>query len=217
MAYIYIITNLINGKQYVGKTLFSVERRWKEHKQDYLRKRNEKRPLYNAMEKYGVKNFRIDTLEECTAEDSSEREQYWIQYYNTFHEGYNVTLGGDGKKRLNYKQILHDYDTTQLSARAIAEKNNCSVDSIKNIVAQYRTDPNWKDRCAYEHRINNLGISGKSVVCIELNKIFPSATSAANWLIQEGRIKSQSYGRSTIPKVCRGEAKTVGGFHWRYL
>ena len=46
MAYIYKITNQINGKVYIGKTLSSIEERWKEHCKDYKREYCEKRPLY---------------------------------------------------------------------------------------------------------------------------------------------------------------------------
>lgn len=49
MPYIYKITNKINDKIYVGKTLDTIENRWREHKNDYQKRRNEKRPLYSAM------------------------------------------------------------------------------------------------------------------------------------------------------------------------
>ena len=48
---IYKITNLINGKIYIGKTLDTIEKRWKDHKSDSVRPRCEKRPLYSAMNK----------------------------------------------------------------------------------------------------------------------------------------------------------------------
>ena len=45
MAYIYLITNKINGKQYVGKTENTIDERWREHCNDYQREHCEKRPL----------------------------------------------------------------------------------------------------------------------------------------------------------------------------
>ena len=54
MAFIYIITNDVNGKQYVGKTNRNIDKRFREHISDSKKKRCEKRPLYNAMNKYGI-------------------------------------------------------------------------------------------------------------------------------------------------------------------
>ena len=93
MAFIYKITNLINNKCYIGKTERSIEKRWKEH----LRKRNDlDLPLYRALNKYGINNFQIEQLEECSSQIIDERETYWITYYNSCEQGYNCTLGGEG-------------------------------------------------------------------------------------------------------------------------
>lgn len=53
------------------------------------------------MNKYGIEHFHIEQLEECSAENSAEREEYWIAKLNTYgHTGYNATRGGDSKKIL---------------------------------------------------------------------------------------------------------------------
>lgn len=46
MGYIYCITNIINEKKYVGKTTYSITKRFKEHCSDAIKERCEKRPLY---------------------------------------------------------------------------------------------------------------------------------------------------------------------------
>ena len=104
MAYIYQITNKINGKVYIGKTEFSIEKRFKEHCRDFLREKNEKRPLYAAMRKYGVENFEISLIEET--DNPNEREIFWIEYFGTFKYGYNATLGGDGTIIYNHNLII---------------------------------------------------------------------------------------------------------------
>lgn len=217
MAYIYMITNKINQKKYIGKTNFSIEKRWKEHQKDSLKNRYEKRPLYNAINKYGVENFIIEELEKCSPDIAEQREQYWIEQLNTYNNGYNATIGGDGKSYLNYKQILKLFDETLLTQAEISKECNCSEDSVKNIVSQYRENVDWLERYTSRQLPNNLGISGKTVRCIEEQIEFSSATKAANWLVENGRIKSQSYGRSKIPMACRGERNTVGGYHWEYI
>ena len=66
MSYIYVITNNINNKQYVGKTNLSIQKRFQEHINDSKQQIKEHRPLYNAFNKYGINNFSIRILEECS-------------------------------------------------------------------------------------------------------------------------------------------------------
>lgn len=76
-GFIYIIRNNINDKVYIGKTLLpTIEERFKEHIKDSKRERCEKRPLYNAINKYGEEHFYIELIEECSADVLSEREKY---------------------------------------------------------------------------------------------------------------------------------------------
>lgn len=91
MAYIYKIVNKINNKIYVGNTMISIEKRWKAHCSDYKEKKYEKRPLYAAMKKYGIDNFYIEEVEQCSFEEVDEREKYWIEYFGSSKYGYNAT------------------------------------------------------------------------------------------------------------------------------
>ena len=65
-GFIYKITNDINGKIYIGKTLNSLEHRFNEHKRASRKKCCENRPLYSAMRKYGVENFSITLIEKAS-------------------------------------------------------------------------------------------------------------------------------------------------------
>ena len=76
MSYIYVITNNINGKQYVGKTNLTIDQRFKQHLRDSNKERCEKRPLYDAMNKYGIEHFSIEQLEECSVEEAPIKEIY---------------------------------------------------------------------------------------------------------------------------------------------
>lgn len=78
--------------------------RFKEH----LRKsENIDTHLYKAMRKYGKDKFYYEILE-SNLEYSQllQREQYWISYYNSYKNGYNDTLGGEGYLKYADQEIL---------------------------------------------------------------------------------------------------------------
>lgn len=96
--FVYVITNTVNGRVYVGKSVMPATR-WTQHKVD---SRTGSEPLYRAMRKYGVKAFEFAVVEECSSEiESYEAEQRWIVRLNatTDGAGYNQTMGGKGNLR----------------------------------------------------------------------------------------------------------------------
>ena len=102
MGYIYKVINNINGKIYIGKTTRTIKERWKEHLETMNYKRNK---FYNALNKYKIDNFTIEEIEECDDNILNEREIYWINFYNSYKNGYNSTGGGDGRKIFSPAQI----------------------------------------------------------------------------------------------------------------
>jgi group I intron endonuclease len=90
---IYKIINLINNKVYVGSTQKSFISRYKSH---YEKLRINKHigylHLQNAVNKYGIENFKFEILEECEKEQCIEKETFWIKYYNSTNKekGYNI-------------------------------------------------------------------------------------------------------------------------------
>lgn len=92
---IYRAHNPITGKSYIGKTSIGLDWRRKEH----IKKSRNGSPFYfhNALRKYGD-IFEWSILEENV---SSDRELYWIERYDTFNSGYNMTKGGDGGDTLS--------------------------------------------------------------------------------------------------------------------
>lgn len=97
---VYAHKNKVNGKKYIGMTN-NPERRWRSKGIEYKPKSYEKqnRPFWNAIEKYGWKNFEQKILaEKLTFEEACELEKKYIQEYETtpHANGYNVALGGEG-------------------------------------------------------------------------------------------------------------------------
>ncbi len=102
-AYIYKITNLINLKQYVGKTTrddpFS---RWREHV--YMAHSGGDMVISRAIRKYGKDNFKFEVIQtieegEDTEDIMNQREMFWIEELDTYTYGYNSSKGGEGVGR----------------------------------------------------------------------------------------------------------------------
>ena len=139
MSYIYKIINDINNKVYVGKTNLSIEKRFKQHCSDSFKKTEQKRPLYMAMQKYGIEHFSIHLIEECSSNEAFFKEQYWIGYYKGYEEGYNATRGGDGKQFFDHEQIAKILKEIPYP-KQVAEIIGCSTDTVRIVAKEYHIE-----------------------------------------------------------------------------
>lgn len=206
MPYIYKITNKINDKIYIGKTLKTIEERWKEHCRDFKRERNEKRPLYNAMLKYGIENFEISILEEVSSEEINDKETYWIEKLGSFKYGYNATKGGDGKHYADYDLIFKLFEQGKSNKEIIEITNydNHTISKaleIKGVKKQERISRGRKD---IWHSVAMLNKNTEEIV-----KVFSSIGEAYKFL------NKQHSGH--IADVCNGKRKTAYGYKWKYI
>lgn len=92
MTGIYKITNKLNNKVYIGQSN-NIERRYKEH----FNCKQPKQKIDQAIQEDGKQNFSFEVIEECDETNLTEREKYWIQYYDSFNNGYNMTKGGQNE------------------------------------------------------------------------------------------------------------------------
>lgn len=214
MAFIYCITNLINGKQYVGKTTSSVTKRFKEHCKDCKKREEEKRPLYDAMNKYGIENFVAQELIECEIDELNSYEIMFIEKLNTFGKnGYNATRGGDGSILFDYNQIVNLYKEGR-SMIEVASIVHCCIETVSKVVHLYNLP------------INKIiaGSCQKPKAVIQLDKdsekelqVFDSVADASRWLVDNGYAKTYNGGvRQKICDCCKGKLKTAYKFKWKY-
>lgn len=97
-AIIYLLTNTVNGKQYVGQTSMGLDWRWRQHCTDA--RCSSTAHLHKAIRKYGPDAFIREILEHTTTEDVNAREVYWIAELKSKEMGYNMTEGGGGMRGL---------------------------------------------------------------------------------------------------------------------
>jgi group I intron endonuclease len=118
---IYKITNLTNGKIYVGQAVSHIlnhkryrpygrEGRFRCHiSEAFSIKKNQSHYLNNAIRKYGTESFVVELIEYCKNVDADERETYYIKELNSLYpSGYNLKNGGttfthcdESKKRVS--------------------------------------------------------------------------------------------------------------------
>lgn len=201
MAYIYKITNLINNKVYIGQTSFSLSKRWQEHIKDSERF---DRPLYRAFHKYGIENFNIELIEET--DSPNEREVYWIKSYNAFHNGYNATMGGEGRP--------YDFTAKELETIITMYNKNYSVNDIAVTIGH--------DRDTVLHKMQDLGLDVSNHRTLKMAvyqldkktdqiiKSYPSTHDAARALGDDRK-------NAHIRECCRGLRKSAYGYKWRFI
>lgn len=200
MAFIYKIYNDVNDNLYIGETIRPIEKRWQQHK-DKAKDKNITGHLQLAMRKYGINKFHIEIIEECSDDKRFERERYWINYYNSYENGYNSTLGGEGINEYDYNEIYKLWCSGK-SVEQICEDINCCNTTVQNALKT--------KGIKYIDHINR--IFAKPVLQYSTSGQFIAKYNSAN---EAGRVLGRLNG-SNIIKCCKGEIKTSLGYIWKY-
>lgn len=111
---IYLITNKLDGKQYVGQTKNSASSRFNDHCRD----KRSSRYLSSSIQKYGRNNFILTELISCFDEKSlNDYETFFIKLFNTLNpNGYNLSMGGHIRGEISEKTRL------QMSLKKLGKK-----------------------------------------------------------------------------------------------
>ena len=191
--------NKTNGKMYIGCTSQqNPERRWKNGKAY-------KTCTYfnHAIQKYGWDNFEHNIIEEgmFTEAYANEREDYWINYYDTKNptKGYNINSGG-------YKSVSPNAVTQALEW--MKEHPEFGLERVNAMHKWQKEHPDETYKMRKENVKRAIEARKRSVVCIDTGIVYESAAEAARQV--NGTTQSK------ITMCCRDQRDTCGGLHWRY-
>lgn len=116
---IYKITNKINGKVYIGQTIYTLARRKANHIK--CAKNGVDRHLYNAMRKYGIENFEFEEIDRAdNIDDLNYLETYYIIQYDSVRKGYNMCYGGDSN--VMFSDIVYQKHLERVRSEEIRNK-----------------------------------------------------------------------------------------------
>lgn len=202
---IYKITNLINGKIYIGKTVSSARNRFLNH---LSRSRcGDRRPLYRSIRKHGEDMFRLETL--ISGLDCSLGDKEEIRLIEALRPQYNITLGGGG---------LRGYVPTEETRKklALAAKGRAGYWRGKTRDQEFKDKARLRGKRPEQMAVIRKAIEAaiasrlKKVVCINDGAIFDSVSSAAKkYFLSTGAI-------SNVCKKKKGH-HTARGLVFRYF
>lgn len=222
---IYVATNKINGKKYVGKT-YNFEKRKREHLYDI----NDDIPFHRALKKYGFENFEWKIIDRAeTEKEIIEKEIVWIKELNTcIHatnsNGYNITIGGEGGVSWNSRPVVQfdlngEYVNEYLSCAHAAVETKIQRHSISNCargVAKTAGNYQWrfKDDCngvRVEPFIKPISDKSKKIIQLDVDgyfiNIFSSVADASRAL---------NISHTSISGCLTRKQATAGGYQWIY-
>ncbi len=153
---IYKISNSINRKLYIGKTVKKPIRYWKSHK-SFCRNGYEK-VLYDAMRKYGTQKFKFKIIEkiQCNTINELNAELYklekmYIEKLNTkVPNGYNVTEGGEGLAGVDFSEEHRQKISDALTGRTFSKEHCINISKA----SKGRTSPNKNKKLSKKHKLH---------------------------------------------------------------
>jgi group I intron endonuclease len=145
---IYKVTNLINGKIYIGKTVRSLARRKRAHFASAFNRGYRSR-FHAAIKKYGKENFKWEIIDRCLfVETLSELESHYIKLFNCMApHGMNLTAGGEGVVGMRHSAETRERIAAAMRGRKVSDETRarCSV-------AQCNKSPETRAKLSAAHK-----------------------------------------------------------------
>lgn len=213
MGYIYLRTNLINGKHYVGQTkdIKVRNRQWKNLKKEYGG-----HAIENARKKYGTDGFSFEVLKECPNEDMNYWEMYYVKMYNSKKPyGYNATDGGDStyERTDETKKKMSDAHRGKKRPAEVGAKLSAAMrgkpkspEHIAKLSAAKRGKKRTEETKLKISAAHSKAVQALDKVTGEVVMEFASTKEAGRYGFNQGHVAA----------CCRGEEKTHKGFIWRW-
>ena len=206
---IYKLTNLVNGKIYVGKSV-NLKRRLNQHKNNEC-----ETFIKNAIKKYGLVNFRISILEVFPSRNHLidkmllDREEIWIRIYNSTDRniGYNFCKRSTDRTGCKYSEETKKRISNSMKNMSDEKRKIWIEANRQKSIGVYPTDETRKllsERCHFNRKI--------AIINPETNEITEEFTSISNAVRKIGKGDV-----SAIQKAAKSIIKTAYGFKWRLL
>lgn len=173
---VYMHVNKINNKKYIGITRRRPEERWMSNGLGYKRQ-----GFYNAIKKYGWNNFEhIILAQNLSFQEASNLEIELIKYYDSMHNGYNQSFGGESSKYYKIpEEIRQKISESKIKNQSHKGENN----SQYGISPKQRMDENtyllWK-RNMSNSLIKIKESERKQIICVNTGKVFLCAKDVEN-------------------------------------
>ena len=160
------------------------------------------------MSKYGVEHFHIELIEET--DNPEERERFWIEEKGSFKNGYNATIGGDGRPYLDYDVLIAAYLELQ-NIDEVSRRYECDASHLRRILKSRNID------IKTSQEVNKI-YNGQCINQYDLNNNYVQTFVTARDAARAMRGKSSSLGGVTshITDVCKGKRKAAYNFIWKY-
>ena len=227
---IYLITNKISNKKYVGQAS-SIYNRWINHRHNL----SGAPKLRNAVTHHGWENFSFDIIEECAKDTLDEREEFWIKFYDTTNPeiGYNIlesrkniTITRQTRLKMNktrkehYPKGInsmlgkkHSEETKELMSsqrNGIPKSEQHAKNIAKALSEKSKNDPKW-----FAEQIEKRKLGQQNSKKIFKPVMASNEKETLHFVSLAEAIRKFNFNPRTLSRAIK-KNKLLGGYYWSF-